>query len=501
MSNVVSRRRSTSSNNNNNNRLKSGATININNSNKAAAILTKPAWDSTHSDLTHLKLTKEEQQRRHQSHQSKNHVHSIPLEEKKQQKPLLKEEKSQKASAQLALLKEILFDENQLKDLILKSDKTNGTLKSLKDFFEPTNSQPRVKINMTLAPNVTDLNESNLPHHNAKPKQKSSSLQEFKPMLNNNNNPVANKDNNNCCSSSSSSSNSISQELNPFTGNDLQDCLKILSSKKRAQNVDLDDQLKRSLNELESKFNSKLNIQSPPKCESYTLSLIQMMSHLADRLNETRDQLDHEKSKQAESIKQLDIHRKLIDGLTNEIIAVKEQNKRIKDDSVFQHAKMQSELEQIKNILRTSSLNDLFSNQQRQRHHSSFSAFQSLPQPPLPPPLPLLSQSQEHLPLSLSLSSSSNSKFCQRLNAMLLQSDNTTNTNQLDLTAQIQKLKSLQSEQDDPLERLKREQLELREQINSLNEQRQSLANFASIQTQSNTPSLSPIDFNSHRRQ
>ena len=69
------------------------------------------------------------------------------------------------SKAQLALLKEILYDDNQLKNLILKSD---STLKTVKDFFNSNanenalfdlNGKRQVKINMTLAPNVTDLNE------------------------------------------------------------------------------------------------------------------------------------------------------------------------------------------------------------------------------------------------------------------------------------------------------------------------------------------------------
>jgi hypothetical protein len=66
--------------------------------------------------------------------------------------------------AQMALLKEILYDDEQLKKLILKSDLT---LKTVQDFFEEdshqyqnsANSKKQAKINMTLAPNVTDLNE------------------------------------------------------------------------------------------------------------------------------------------------------------------------------------------------------------------------------------------------------------------------------------------------------------------------------------------------------
>ncbi len=63
------------------------------------------------------------------------------------------------------MLKEILYDDEQLKKLLSKSDLT---LKTVQNFFKDDeeamqHNQPgnkkQVKINMTLAPNVTDLNE------------------------------------------------------------------------------------------------------------------------------------------------------------------------------------------------------------------------------------------------------------------------------------------------------------------------------------------------------
>ena len=64
------------------------------------------------------------------------------------------------------MLKEILYDDEQLKKLMTKSD---VTLKTVQDFFNDDEqamqntqiqgNKKQVKINMTLAPNVTDLNE------------------------------------------------------------------------------------------------------------------------------------------------------------------------------------------------------------------------------------------------------------------------------------------------------------------------------------------------------
>ena len=68
-------------------------------------------------------------------------------------------------------------------------------------------------------------------------------------------------------------------------------------------------------------------------------------------MRETQLELNHEKLKQTESNKQLDIHRKLIDGLTTEILCVKEQNEKIINEFASNQAKMETELEQLKVVL------------------------------------------------------------------------------------------------------------------------------------------------------
>lgn len=81
---------------------------------------------------------------------------------------------------------------------------------------------------------------------------------------------------------------------------------------------------------------------------SYTLVLIKIVSTLCDYVRDACNELNYEKLKQAELNKQLDIHRKLIDGLTNEIMCVKEQNQKIINDYVNQNAKIEAEFDQIK---------------------------------------------------------------------------------------------------------------------------------------------------------
>ena len=194
-------------------------------------------------------------------------------------------------------------------------------------------------------------------------------------------------------------------DLNQLNVSDLEDCLKILSNninsnKEKINNLktksasaeseednsvarhrhssallSLDDEIKRSLGDLDTKFNDfekqtgKQNqktrshqhqqaIQTNSTSSSYTLLLIKMIARLIDYLKETQLELNHEKLKQTESNKQLDIHRKLIDGLTTEILCVKDQNEKLSDQNeklikafANQQAKvdkMEIEIEQIK---------------------------------------------------------------------------------------------------------------------------------------------------------
>jgi hypothetical protein len=129
----------------------------------------------------------------------------------------------------------------------------------------------------------------------------------------------------------------------------------------------LNDEFKRALTDLDQKlcdFESLVGKQrnfakkatALAYNSSYTLSLIQIVSTLLDYLKEATVELNYEKLKQAEMNKQLDIHRKLIDGLTTEVLCVKEQNERIVGECLGQSARMENELDQIKIYLRASML-------------------------------------------------------------------------------------------------------------------------------------------------
>jgi hypothetical protein len=180
--------------------------------------------------------------------------------------------------------------------------------------------------------------------------------------------------------------------LNEVNLKDIEECLKLIKIRKESQekqqqqqqqsrseppapasmilnesqNFNLNDELKKALFELQSKFNDferhlgkKLSndvFLTQMKSygafsSSYNLTLVKLMSNLLDHLKETSVELNYEKLKQVELNKQLDLHRKLIDGLTTEILCVKEQNEKIINEHINQNAKIETELEQIKVLL------------------------------------------------------------------------------------------------------------------------------------------------------
>ncbi len=286
---------------------------------------------------------------------------------------------------------------------------------------------------------------------------------------------------------------------NEFNLNDLKECLKLITQKENEEvqlkskvnidklnqikqlldeseidtnnhNVlsnqtltDMNSEFKRALSELEMKMdeferqtNKQSNLNATPlntkqqisknKCSpssssTYTLSIIQVISKLVDNLKETSNELNHEKLKHAESHKQLDIHRKLIDGLTNEILYVKEQNEKILNEYINQQAKLEAELDQIKLILRSFQYIDHQHQQQQpqtkpaQMRQSAFVSQSTFDQSKLNQrPMSCVStlsnefitQSSQSMcdnPLSnanLNFSKTAGDKFTERLNAMLL---------------------------------------------------------------------------------
>ncbi|CAF0822130.1 unnamed protein product [Brachionus calyciflorus] len=480
MSNVRKRTPSTAS-------INRTSLIKVQNSATKKVTRTKPAWDATNSDLSQHKATNDEIERRKASCKSKN-IDLVKFENQK--KELLKSKKSNDPQSQLALLKEILFDDEQVKNLIMKSD---STLKVVKDFFEEDDNnlnlknlnKKQAKINLTLAPNVTDLNESNLPHNKINEK-KSNIVQAKSRNLNDSDNEKQNLDSDGELNelalkikSSNLSLKDLKQVLNNFTKSNNEEknssnaikndrCQERKDTIQDDTTLELDkntslslssfnDELKKALANLENKINdfekhigkhknadslikkSSTNNVNKLGSSSYTLTLIQIVSNLIDYLRDAVIELNYEKLKQAESCKQLDIHRKLIDGLTTEVLIVKEQNEKITNNFMAQNAKISAEMDQIKLFLKTGSLN------QNNFIHSiepRMSAFSSQPQLNMFKPIAqqIVVNHEERT-----------DKFSQRLNDMLQYDLPSTNLLKSTSVSQFQNLFNKQIQNHRPL--------------------------------------------------
>lgn len=177
------------------------------------------------------------------------------------------------------------------------------------------------------------------------------------------------------------------------------------------------DELKTALGNLENKLNEfekhlgkqknaedvvkKTGLNFSKNSSSYTIHLIQVVSTLIDYLRDAVIDLNYEKLQQAECSKQLDIHRKLIDGLTTEVLIVKEQNEKIVNNFMVQNAKLAAEMDQLKIIFKTNTLN-----QNSNLFDCKPSAFTSQPNEGMNVIKPIAQMTHED-------------RFSQRLNAML----------------------------------------------------------------------------------
>jgi len=458
---------------------------------------------------------------------------------------------------------------------------------------------------MTLAPNVTDLNESNLPHNisnNNKIKKKqtiltaakctnansldddqieetpsttpidmnkselidlklkqaklNNNMEDYRQLLELKKELINQKLNDPCLTLKPKKSNELDECINLLSNatsnntdtdkiNKLKDLIKTYATNQAAAAAavlednhqeqesnkslmsNLNDEFKRNLTDLENKiiefekdtgkqlFNKYLTNTKNLTQSTCTQTLIRIVSVLIDYLKHVYNDLNYEKLVHAETSKQLDIHRKLIDGLTNEILSVKEQNEKILKDYSNQQAKFENELDQIKECI--------FRNNNNNKEPPNIIATR---------PIAFKSANEIHSmsrPMSCisdNNNSKLNDKFTERLNAML-HSDldmktghhyrpsstglfSSANTSQIkslndfnyDFNQQMhdlsnknmqahQKFKQLQLDhnlignhnnnnlndnatKDSALDKLKQEQELIKEQINILNKQRES---------------------------
>ncbi|XP_005106693.1 spindle and centriole-associated protein 1 [Aplysia californica] len=88
----------------------------------------KPDWDDSVNDLTVLRATPEEVLLRKESHKSKNHI-SVKLEKMRKEKQRKKLTGAE--AKQLAIMKEVLYDQQQLESVLAKSDTMMAVVKDL----------------------------------------------------------------------------------------------------------------------------------------------------------------------------------------------------------------------------------------------------------------------------------------------------------------------------------------------------------------------------------
>lgn len=117
----------------------------------------KPAWDDTIQDLTTLKATAEEIEQRKAAHRSKNAL-AARLEKISKEKAKKQDLSISNAEArQLAVMKEVLYDQQQLHDVLSKSDRMMAVVK---DLFGDDPRRFTGFPNVTSAPNAENNGRS-----------------------------------------------------------------------------------------------------------------------------------------------------------------------------------------------------------------------------------------------------------------------------------------------------------------------------------------------------
>lgn len=118
---------------------------------KKAPSKKRPTWDDTVNDLTVLRATPEEVLMRKEAHKSKNHL-SVKLEKLRQEKEKSKMSEMSGADAQqLVIMKEVLYDQQQLDKVLAKTDRMMSVVK---DLFGDDPKRFLGFPNVTTAPNA-----------------------------------------------------------------------------------------------------------------------------------------------------------------------------------------------------------------------------------------------------------------------------------------------------------------------------------------------------------
>ncbi|XP_033109271.1 spindle and centriole-associated protein 1-like isoform X2 [Anneissia japonica] len=113
----------------------------------------QPAWDDTVSDLTVHKMSPDEQIRRKQVHRSSN-LEAVRSE--KVAKTLRRARTNSLDDSKSAFLREVLYDQAQLSDVIAHSDRVMSVVK---DLFADDPRRREAIPNVTLAPQISNTHE------------------------------------------------------------------------------------------------------------------------------------------------------------------------------------------------------------------------------------------------------------------------------------------------------------------------------------------------------
>ncbi|KAK6179112.1 hypothetical protein SNE40_011544 [Patella caerulea] len=130
---------------------------------KKASVKKKPKWDDTNHDLSAYKATDEEIMQRKLAHKSKNHM-AFKLqqmrkgEKKGSSNAPVGGQISQQQARQLAIMKEILYDQRQLKNVL---DKTDNMMAVVQDLFGDDPKKYKGFPNITTAPNNIAAGDAN----------------------------------------------------------------------------------------------------------------------------------------------------------------------------------------------------------------------------------------------------------------------------------------------------------------------------------------------------
>ncbi|XP_076463090.1 spindle and centriole-associated protein 1-like isoform X2 [Babylonia areolata] len=115
---------------------------------KRAFVRKRPQWDDSVNDLDSYRATPEEIRQRREAHKSKNHI-TVKLEKMRKEKQKQRAGLSNVEARQVAIMKEVLHDQQQLDNVLTKTD---HMLAVVKDLFGDDSKKFTGHPNVTLMP-------------------------------------------------------------------------------------------------------------------------------------------------------------------------------------------------------------------------------------------------------------------------------------------------------------------------------------------------------------